>query len=74
MEAECSAYLPEDVSSEVDDPVRPLLAEEERLLRVENDPATLVDPEVLLDEAAVLLRKEAVGEANQAVGGGHGGM
>ena len=42
-------------------------------MRVEDDATPLVYPEVLLDERAVLLRQEAVCEADEAVGGRHGG-
>ena len=40
---------------------------------VENDSAPLVNPEVLLDERAVLGRQQAVREADEAVRRGHGG-
>lgn len=37
-------------------------------LGVQNDPTTLVDPKILLGQAAVLSRQKAVGEADQTVG------
>ena len=62
----------EDVPAEIDDSIRPFLAEEEGALRVEDDAAPFVDPEVLVDERAVLLRQEAVRETDEAVRGRHG--
>ena len=63
----------ENVSSEVDNAVRSFLAEEERALGIEDNPAALVDPEILLDERTVLRRKKAVGETDETVRG-HGSM
>lgn len=64
---------PQDVSSEVDHSVRSFFAKEEGLLRVEDNASSLVDPEVLLDKPAILLREQAIREADKAVLGRHGG-
>ena len=42
-------------------------------LGVKNGSATLIDPEIALDEATVFQRQQTVREADEAVGRGHGG-
>lgn len=43
-------------------------------LRIQDDPAPLIDPQIAFDETAILERQQAVCEADQAVGRSHGNI